>query len=112
MKEQVGKKYDYSKYLYWKSATFEKVFSLIEKACKTNITVSVTGETGTGKEMVARAIHYNSDKSKKPFVAVNVAAIPRELIEGELLGMKKVHLQVLLPAVLVNLKRRITVRFF
>lgn len=89
LKEQVGKKYDYSKYLIGKSSTFEKVFSLIEKSCKTNITVSITGETGTGKEMVAKAIHYNSDKSKKPFVAVNVAAIPRELIESELFGHEK-----------------------
>ena len=67
----------------------EKVFSLIEKASKTNITVSITGETGTGKEMVAKAIHYNSDRHKKPFVAVNVAAIPRDLIESELFGHEK-----------------------
>jgi two-component system response regulator AtoC len=89
LKEQVGKKYDYSKFLIGKSPSMEKVFSLIEKASKTNITVSVAGETGTGKEMVAKAIHYNSEKSKKPFVAVNVAAIPRDLIESELFGHEK-----------------------
>ncbi len=67
----------------------EKVFALIEKASKTNITVSVTGETGSGKELVAKAIHYNSERSKMPFVAVNVAAIPKELLESELFGHEK-----------------------
>lgn len=89
LKEQVGKKYDYSKFLIGNSPAMEKVFSLIEKASRTNITVSITGETGTGKEMVAKAIHYNSEKSKKPFVPVNVAAIPKDLIESELFGHEK-----------------------
>lgn len=89
LKEQVGKKYDYSKYLIGKSESMDKVYGLIEKACKTNITVSIAGETGTGKEMVAKAIHYNSERQKKAFVAVNVAAIPKELIESELFGHEK-----------------------
>ncbi len=89
LKEQVGRKNDYSKYLVGRSEAMEKVFALIEKASKTNITVSVTGETGTGKEMVAKAVHYNSPRSQKPFVTVNVAAIPRELIESELFGHEK-----------------------
>lgn len=61
----------------------------MEKALKTNITVSITGETGTGKELVAKAIHYNSSRKKKPMVAVNIAAIPKELIESELFGHEK-----------------------
>jgi DNA-binding NtrC family response regulator len=89
LKEQVGKRYDYSKFLIGTSPAMEKVFALIEKAARTNITVSITGETGTGKEMVAKAIHYNSEKSKKPFVPVNVAAIPKDLIESELFGHEK-----------------------
>lgn len=89
LKEQVVKKYDYSKFLIGKSEAMDKVYGLIEKACKTNITVSITGETGTGKEMVAKAIHYNSERQKKPFVAVNVAAIPKDLIESELFGHEK-----------------------
>ncbi|RYG00119.1 MAG: sigma-54-dependent Fis family transcriptional regulator, partial [Chitinophagaceae bacterium] len=89
LKEQVGKKYDFSKFLIGKSDAIERVFALVEKASKTNITVSISGETGTGKEMVAKAIHYNSDKHKKPFVPVNVAAIPRDLIESELFGHEK-----------------------
>jgi len=89
LKTQVGKKYDFSQMIIGKSDAIEKVFALIEKASKTNITVSISGETGSGKEMVAKAIHYNSDRSKQPFVAVNVAAIPRELLESELFGHEK-----------------------
>jgi DNA-binding NtrC family response regulator len=89
LKTQVGRKYDFSQMIIGKSDAIEKVFALIEKASKTNITVSITGETGSGKEMVAKAIHYNSDRSKQPFVAVNVAAIPRELLESELFGHEK-----------------------
>jgi two-component system response regulator AtoC len=89
LKEQVGKKYDFSRFLIGNSPSIEKVFALVDKAAKTNITVSISGETGTGKEMVAKAIHYNSDKHKKPFVPVNVAAIPKDLIESELFGHEK-----------------------
>jgi DNA-binding NtrC family response regulator len=90
LKEQVAKKHvDFSKFLIGKSDQIAKVCTLIEKASKTNITVSITGETGSGKEVVAKAIHYNSDRSKKPFVAVNVAAIPKDLIESELFGHEK-----------------------
>jgi two-component system response regulator AtoC len=89
LKTQVGRKYDFSQIIIGKSEAIEKVFALIEKASKTNITVSITGETGSGKEMVAKAIHYNSDRHKQPFIAVNVAAIPRDLIESELFGHEK-----------------------
>jgi two-component system response regulator AtoC len=89
LKEQVVKKHDFSKFIIGKSDEIMKVCSLIEKASKTNITVSITGETGSGKEVVAKAIHYNSERSKKPFVAVNVAAIPKELLESELFGHEK-----------------------
>jgi two-component system, NtrC family, response regulator AtoC len=89
LKTQVGRKYDFSQMIIGKSEAIEKVFVLIEKASKTNITVSITGETGSGKEMVAKAIHYNSDRHKESFVAVNVAAIPRDLIESELFGHEK-----------------------
>jgi DNA-binding NtrC family response regulator len=89
LKEQVAQKHDFSKFIIGKSEQIQKVFSLIEKASKTTITVSITGETGSGKEVVAKAIHYNSDKHKKPFVAVNVAAIPKDLLESELFGHEK-----------------------
>ena len=89
LKKQVGRKYDFSQIIIGNSEPMEKVFALIEKASKTNITVSITGETGSGKELVAKAIHYNSERHKLPFVAVNVAAIPKELLESELFGHEK-----------------------
>ncbi|MBC7826139.1 MAG: sigma-54-dependent Fis family transcriptional regulator [Chitinophagaceae bacterium] len=89
LKEQVAQKHDFSKFIIGKSDPILKVFSLIEKASKTTITVSINGETGSGKEVVAKAIHYNSEKHKKPFVAVNVAAIPKDLLESELFGHEK-----------------------
>lgn len=89
LQEELGMKYDFDKVIKGASPAINKVFALMEKAAKTNINVSITGETGTGKELVAKAIHYNSERRKKPFVAVNMAAIPTELIESELFGHEK-----------------------
>ena len=66
-----------------------KVMGMIQKVEKSNILVMVTGESGTGKEVIANALHYNSPRRRKPFVAVNMAAIPGELIESELFGHEK-----------------------
>jgi DNA-binding NtrC family response regulator len=88
LREEVNIKYDFSS-IKGNSEVLKKVFRLIEKAVMTNITVSIYGETGTGKEQVAKAIHYNSTYRKKPFVAVNMAAIPKDLIESELFGYEK-----------------------
>lgn len=89
LESQVAQQFDFSKFFIGKDASIRQVFTLIEKACKTNITVSIYGETGTGKEVVAKAIHYNSDRKRAKFVALNVAAIPKELIESELFGHEK-----------------------
>lgn len=89
LKEQLEQKFSFEKTIIGQSAAIRKTFSVIEKAARSNINVSITGETGTGKEVVARAIHFNSDRKKKPFVTVNMAAIPRELIESELFGHEK-----------------------
>ena len=89
LKNELKKNYDFSKVIIGQSESIQKVFALIDKAAKTNITVSLTGETGTGKEMVAKAIHYNSTRNKYPFVAINVAAIPPDLLESELFGHEK-----------------------
>lgn len=89
LKTEVGRKYDISKMFVGSSPAIKNIFSLIEKAAQTNITVAITGETGTGKEMAARAVHYNSARSKAPFITVNVSAIPHELIESELFGYEK-----------------------
>jgi DNA-binding NtrC family response regulator len=89
LRQEVKKKYTEQDTIIGNSAATRKVYELIEKATRTNITVTITGETGTGKELVAKAIHYSSVRSKQPFVAVNVAAIPKELIESELFGHEK-----------------------
>lgn len=89
LKEELSQKFSFEKTIIGQSEPLKKLFSLMEKAIKTNINISITGETGTGKEVVAKAIHYNSDRKKKNFVAVNMAAIPKELIESELFGYEK-----------------------
>ncbi|MBN8665121.1 MAG: sigma-54-dependent Fis family transcriptional regulator [Chitinophagales bacterium] len=89
LKSQLKHRYDINKMIIGQSDAMQKVFQLIEKAAQTNITVSITGETGTGKEMVAKAIHHNSSRQQYPFVALNVAAIPRDLLESELFGHEK-----------------------
>jgi len=89
LRNEVGKKYDIGQELKGTSQGLQKVIGLIEKAAATNINVSITGETGTGKELVAKAIHYNSPRKKGPYVAVNVAAIPKDLLESELFGHEK-----------------------
>jgi DNA-binding NtrC family response regulator len=89
LKRELEHKYQFSKMILGTSDAMKRVFALMEKAVRTNINVSVTGETGTGKEVVAKAIHYNSDRAGKKFVAVNMAAIPAELLESELFGHEK-----------------------
>lgn len=89
LREEISEKYDFEKSIIGDSKAMQKIFKLMTKAIKTNITVSITGETGTGKEVVAKSIHYNSDRKQKPFVAVNIAAIPESLIESELFGHEK-----------------------
>ena len=89
LRQEVKKKYSYQNTIIGNSPAAQDIFELIDKATRTNITVSISGETGTGKELVAKAIHYNSNQTKMPFVAVNVAAIPKDLIESELFGHEK-----------------------
>jgi DNA-binding NtrC family response regulator len=86
LQEDLGKKYDFSKTIIGNSELIKLTFSLIEKAANSKITVSITGETGTGKEVVAKAIHYNSERKNKPFIAINMAAIPKDLMESDFFG--------------------------
>jgi two-component system, NtrC family, response regulator AtoC len=89
LKEEIGRKYEFRNVIKGNSPAIKQIFGLIEKSIKSNISVSIAGETGTGKELVAKAIHYNSPRAKKPFVAINVSAIPRDLIESEMFGHEK-----------------------
>jgi len=89
LKQEITEKYEFENSIIGKSEAIRKVFALIEKAVKTNITVSISGETGTGKELVAKSIHYNSNRKKKPFVPINLAAVPKDLVESELFGHEK-----------------------
>ena len=89
LKSEVKKKYEFEKIIKGKSTAIKNIFKLMEKAVSSKITVSVSGETGTGKELVAKAIHYNSPQAKNRFVGINVSAIPKDLIESELFGHEK-----------------------
>ncbi|MCC3154490.1 sigma-54 dependent transcriptional regulator [Hymenobacter sp. BT770] len=89
LRKQIGSRYSPGQAILGEHASVQLVQTLIAKAARTTITVSVSGETGTGKELVAKAIHYQSSRAGQPFVAVNMAAIPRELVESELFGHEK-----------------------
>ena len=67
----------------------QEVFRAIGRLSRSNITVLINGESGTGKELVARALHRHSPRADGPFIALNIAAIPRELLESELFGHEK-----------------------
>ena len=88
LEEELKTKYDVGE-IVGKSRKMQKVFKIIGKAASSDLTVLITGESGTGKELVARALHKASNRANGPFVAVNCAAIPRELLESELFGYEK-----------------------
>jgi len=85
---EVRKKFEF-KNIIGKSRPMQEVFSLIEKVAPSNSTVIIYGGSGTGKELVAKAIHYNSSRADKPFIPFNCGAIPETLVESELFGHTK-----------------------
>ena len=89
LQQEVEKKYDFDKLIIGQSKPMRSLAGLIEKAIQSQISVIITGETGTGKELVAKAIHYNSERKKNPFIPINMAAIPHDLVESELFGHEK-----------------------
>jgi two-component system, NtrC family, response regulator AtoC len=89
LRGEIQKKYSFRKSILGESPAIKVIYDMIDKALLTSIPVIISGETGTGKELVAKAIHYNSKRKNGNFVAVNVPAIPSELIESELFGHEK-----------------------
>ncbi len=88
LRSELHKEYDFAN-IIGKSAAMHRIFDTIKKVAQTDGTVLVTGKSGTGKELIARAIHYNSKRKDRPFVAVNCGAIVETLFESELFGHKK-----------------------
>jgi two-component system response regulator AtoC len=73
----------------WRSPRMQAVWEMVQQAARVDVTVLVCGETGTGKDVIARAIHHLSARRSRPFVKVNCAAVPRELLESELFGHER-----------------------
>jgi len=88
LRRELNRKYSFSN-IVGNSRKMQEVFYLISQVCESNATVLLLGESGTGKELVANAIHYNSPRARGPFVKVNCAALPENLVEAELFGHEK-----------------------
>ena len=88
MKKELQREYDYHN-IIGKSPAIKKIYEMITAVADADSTVLITGKSGSGKELVARALHFNSRRSSKPFIAVNCGAISENLIESELFGHKK-----------------------
>lgn len=88
LKEDVKKQYSFDNIIS-SDTKMQDVFKMVSKVLDNDITVLIHGESGTGKELIARAIHYNGIRKDRPFVVVNCASIPRELLESELFGHEK-----------------------
>ncbi len=89
LKEEVKKRFEPGVNIIGSSSTMQRVYKTIGQVVDTNATILIQGESGTGKELVAKTIHYNSPRWNRPFITVNCAAIPRELLESELFGHEK-----------------------
>ncbi len=89
LKEEVKKRFEPGVNMIGSSSAMQKVYKTIGQVANTDATILIQGESGTGKELVAKTIHYNSPRWKKPFIAVNCAAVPRDLLESEFFGHEK-----------------------
>jgi len=88
LREELGRLYEFDN-IIGRSAAMQEIFATIERVAPTNATVLLAGESGTGKDLIARAIHYHSPRRDRPFVKINCAALPENLMESELFGYEK-----------------------
>ena len=89
LKEEVKKRFEPGVNIIGTSSSMQSVYKTIGQVVDTLATILILGESGTGKELVAKTIHYNSPRWNQPFIAINCAAIPRDLLESELFGHEK-----------------------
>ncbi len=89
LKSEIQNQYSFGRSIIGNSQAMQSVYKTLGRVAGSDITVLITGESGTGKELIARAIHMNSPRLGKPFIALNCAAIPRELLENELFGHER-----------------------
>ncbi len=88
LKDALGKHFSFAN-IVGSNEQMQKIYSLVKTVCNTDVTVLIKGETGSGKELIAKAVHFNSQRKDKPFIAVNCAAISEHLMESELFGHEK-----------------------
>ncbi|HKJ04000.1 MAG TPA: nitrogen regulation protein NR(I) [Geopsychrobacteraceae bacterium] len=89
LRGELQEQYSFGRAIIGNSQPMQEVYKDLGRIAPSDVTVLVTGESGTGKELIARAVHFNSPRLGKPFIALNCAAIPRELLESELFGHEK-----------------------
>ncbi|MDX2480509.1 MAG: sigma-54 dependent transcriptional regulator [Desulfuromusa sp.] len=89
LKEELQDQYSLGRSIIGNSPPMQEIYKILGRVAGSDVTILVTGESGTGKELIARAIHVNSQRLGSPFIALNCAAIPRELLETELFGHER-----------------------
>ena len=89
LKQEIKDHYQLERTIIGQSQPMQRLYKMLGKIAPSDVTILIYGESGTGKELIARAIHFNSSRLGKPFIAINCAAIPRELLESELFGHEK-----------------------
>ena len=88
LREELSARYEYSG-MVGRSPSMQRIFEVIRKIAPLSTTVLIQGETGTGKELIAKAIHYNGARKAKPMVSINCGALPRDILESELFGYRR-----------------------
>jgi two-component system response regulator PilR (NtrC family) len=88
LREQIDQEFNFN-HIIGESPAMKEVYKMVERVSDATSNILITGPSGTGKELVARAIHANGPRSSKPFIAINCGAIPRDLVESELFGHRK-----------------------